>query len=74
MVSEIFFQVWESTEGGFEARAVGHSIFTEADSLEALREMIRDAIMCHFEAETRPIFVHLQKSGIGNLSHLELWK
>ena len=45
----IVFQVRESPEGGYEARAVGHGIFTEADSWEYLREMMRDAVLCHFE-------------------------
>ena len=47
--AEILFHVRESPEGGYEARAVGHSIFTEADSWEHLREMMRDAVLCHFE-------------------------
>jgi hypothetical protein len=47
--SEIIFSVRESPEGGYEARALGHSIFTEADSFEELKAMIRDAVSCHFE-------------------------
>lgn len=47
--SEIIFSVRESPEGGYEARALGHSIFTEADSLEELKVMIRDAVCCHFD-------------------------
>ena len=47
--SEIIFSVQESPEGGYQARALGHSIFTEADSLEELKAMIRDAVSCHFE-------------------------
>ena len=35
--SEIIFAVEEAPEGGFVARALGHSVFTEADNLEALR-------------------------------------
>ncbi len=52
--AEIVFQVRESPEGGYEARAVGHSIFTEADSWEHLREMMRDAVLCHFEEGLTP--------------------
>jgi len=40
--TEIIFSVDESPEGGYEARALGHSIFTQADSLEELRAMVRD--------------------------------
>lgn len=59
MDSEIIFQVQDSPEGGFEAKALSHSIHTEADSLDELREMIRDAVACHFEA-VRPMFLRLQ--------------
>ena len=51
---EIVFQVWESPEGGYEARAVGHNIFTEADDWEGLREMMRDAVLCHFDEGEAP--------------------
>ena len=58
--SEIVFQVWESAEGGYQARAVGHAIFTEADDWESLRDLMRDAVLCQFdEGETpRSIRVH----------------
>jgi hypothetical protein len=39
--SEITFAVEEAPEGGYLARAVGHDIFTEADSPEGLREAVR---------------------------------
>jgi len=47
--SEIIFSVQESPEGGYEARALGHAIFTEANSLEELKVMIGDAVCCHFD-------------------------
>ena len=47
-MSEIVFEVEEVPEGGYTARAVGHSIFTEADTFEELREMAREAIRTHF--------------------------
>jgi hypothetical protein len=49
MMSEILFLVEEDPDGGLTARAAGASIFTEADSIEALRQNIRDAVTCHFE-------------------------
>ena len=52
--TEIVFQVWESAEGGYQARAVGHAIFTEADDWESLREMMRDAVLCHFDEGEAP--------------------
>ena len=58
---EIVFQVKESPEGGYEARAVGYSIFTEADDWEGLKDMMRDAVLCYFEDGEAPrtIRVHL---------------
>jgi len=35
-VKEIIFMVEEDPEGGYTARALGQSIFTEADTLEKL--------------------------------------
>ena len=43
-MNEIIFLVENDLEGGFTARALGVSIFTEADDLENLRENIRDAV------------------------------
>jgi len=48
MDKEIIFLVEEDPEGGFTARALGHSIFTEADSLAELKLMAQDAVRCHF--------------------------
>ena len=44
MTTEIIFIVEESVEGGFEARALSHSIYTEADTLEDIRSMVKDAV------------------------------
>jgi len=57
--SEIIFSVQESPEGGFEARALGFSIFTQADSLVELKAMIRDAVACHFEDGQKPSVIRL---------------
>lgn len=54
MDSEIIFAIEESPEGGYEARALGYSIFTQGDSPEELREMVRDAVHCFFEPEDTP--------------------
>jgi hypothetical protein len=61
--SEIIFSVQESPEGGYEARALGFSIFTQADSLDELKTMVRDAVSCHFDAGSKPgvIRLHLVK-------------
>ena len=57
--SEIIFAVEESPEGGYEAHALGHSIHTEADTLEELRSMVQDAVRCHFDDESRPRVIRL---------------
>ncbi len=59
MDKEIIFLVEEAPEGGFTARAPGHSIFTESDSLDAIREEVKDAVRCHFEEEQLPRVVRL---------------
>lgn len=66
MEKEIIFLVEESPEGGYEARALGYSIYTEADTFEALKSMIHDAVACHFEETGRPhvIRLHLVKEEI----------
>ena len=59
--AEIIFQVRQSPEGGYEARALGYSIFTETDDWEHLKEMMRDAVLCHFDEGKAPrsIRIHL---------------
>ncbi len=57
--SEIIFTVNESPEGGYEARALGHSIFTEADNIEELKGMLQDAVRCHFDEGERPSVIRL---------------
>ncbi len=64
--TEIIFEVQESPEGGYEARALGHSIFTEADTLDELMAMVKDAVRCHFEpdAALRVIRLHPVKDEV----------
>ena len=57
--SEIIFAVEESQDGGYEARALGFSIHTQADSLEELKTMVRDAVRCHFEGDSKPRVIRL---------------
>ena len=49
----------ESPEGGYEARALGHPIFTQAETMNELRDMVRDAVRCHFESGTAPAVIRL---------------
>ena len=47
--SEITFNVQASPEGGYEANALGSSIFTQADTLDEMKTMLQDSMRCHFE-------------------------
>ena len=58
-MDEIIFVVNEAPEGGFTARALGETIFTEADDVPSLRERVRDAVRCHFDEGKAPRVVRL---------------
>jgi len=58
-MSEIVFLVEDAPEGGLHARALGHSIFTEADTYEEIRDNVRDAVHCHFDDKDRPTMIRL---------------
>jgi hypothetical protein len=59
MLREIIFLVEEAPEGGYVARALGHSIFTEADTWDELKKAVQDAVHCHFEEDERPSLLRL---------------
>ena len=59
MKNEIIFYIEESLDGGFEAKALGYSIFTEGDTIDELKTNIRDAIHCHFEENDMPQIIKL---------------
>lgn len=52
--AKLIFLLEEAPEGGYTARALGQSIFTEADTLDGLRANIRAAVQCHFEEGEAP--------------------
>jgi hypothetical protein len=58
-MSEIVFLVEDAAEGGLVARALGHAIYTDADSYDELRQQVRDAVQCHFDAGERPAMIRL---------------
>ena len=61
-MSEIIFQVTEDdTDGGFIARALGHSIVTEADTWDELRANVREAVLCHFDEGKAPAVIRLHR-------------
>ncbi len=51
-MSEIVFLVEDDPEGGYTARALGESIFTEGDTEEELKKNVLDALRCHYEQES----------------------
>jgi hypothetical protein len=58
-MSEIIFLIEDAPEGGFIARALDASIFTEADDLNDLHHKVRDAVNCHFEPADKPKMIRL---------------
>ena len=48
-MNEIILLVEEDDEAGYIAKALGEPIITEADTIEELRIMVKDAVQCHFE-------------------------
>ena len=61
-MSEIIFQITEDdTDGGFIARALGHSIVTEADTWDELRANVREAVLCHFDEGKAPAVIRLHR-------------
>ncbi|HYJ88548.1 MAG TPA: hypothetical protein VEW46_20950 [Pyrinomonadaceae bacterium] len=65
-MEELVFLVEKSLEGGYTARALGTSIFTEAEDEDEMRSHVRDAVRCHFEEDQRPrvIRLHFVREGI----------
>lgn len=59
MKTEIIFIVQESLDGGYEAHALGESVFTEAENLEELKKNIKEAVACHFEESEMPKIIRL---------------
>jgi len=64
--TEIIFAVEESPEGGYTARGLGCAIYTQAETVEELKAMVRDAVRCHYEDGAGPklIRLHLVKDEV----------
>jgi len=58
-MEEMIFMIENAPEGGYTAKALGASIFTEAENLEQLRQQVRDAVKCHFEEGQGPRVIRL---------------
>ena len=57
--TEIIFEVTEAIEGGYDARALGYSIFTQGEDWADLKTMIKDAVLCHFDERSAPKVIRL---------------
>ena len=57
--AEIIFEVTEAVEGGYDARALEHSIFTHGYDWDDLKAMAREAVLCHFDEDEAPRVVRL---------------
>ena len=57
--AEIIFEVTEAPEGGYDARALGHSIFTQREDWKDLKAMARDGVLCHFDEDDAPRVIRL---------------
>jgi hypothetical protein len=58
-MNEIIFLVEDAPEGGYTARALGTSIFAEAETLDELRTAVREATQCHFDERSAPKMIRL---------------
>jgi hypothetical protein len=58
-MGEVIFVVEEAPEGGYTARSLNASIFTEADTLADLHKQVRDAVRCHFDEGQAPKVIRL---------------
>jgi hypothetical protein len=57
--------VEESPEGGYIARGLGVSIYTQGDTMEALRSAVVDAVRCHYEdGKKRIIRLHIVREEV----------
>jgi hypothetical protein len=60
MTKEIIFMVEEEPEGGYIGKAVGHAIFTQAESVDELKHNIKEAVSCHFDEGEKPSVICLR--------------
>jgi hypothetical protein len=62
-VNGIIFLAEDAPEGGFIARALDASIYTDADNLDGLHRKVREAVDCHFEPSDKPKIIRLHFVG-----------
>jgi len=66
-MKEMIFVIEEDVESGYNAYALGASIFTQGGTLHEVKENIRDAVSCHFERDEdipKVIRLHMVKEEV----------
>jgi hypothetical protein len=64
-MEEVIFMVEESLDGGYTARGLGVSIYTQAETISALKEAVVDAVHCHFDdSKKRIIRLHIVREEV----------
>jgi hypothetical protein len=58
-MNELVFEITQEADGGFVAEALGESIFTEADTWEALRANVREAVKAFYFDRPAPMRLRL---------------
>ena len=59
-MKELIFEVSEDIQGGYFASALGVGIHTQAESVEELKAMVRDAVECYYEdGDEKPSLIRL---------------
>ena len=59
-MKELIFEVTEDLEGGYVASALGVGIHTQAETVEELKVMVRDALECYFgDRDDKPALIRL---------------
>lgn len=57
---ELIFEVRDAEEGGYWARALGQSVYTQGESWDELRRNVLEAVRLHFDdPRDRPRLVQL---------------
>ena len=54
-MAELLFLVAARPEGGYIAKGLGVSIYTQAETIDALKIAIIDAVRCHFDDNKKRI-------------------
>ena len=59
MNTEIIFVVEEAAEGGYSAKALGESIFSEGETMQEIKDNVKEAVLTHFDEDKKPSMIRL---------------